>query len=277
MKQTVSGSVRPTTSAWPAGVLERRGQIGGRLERCGPGPGGQPGRIGERGPPVGRLDGPADGPAAVPPDPQRRTGPLARDGAAWCCRRPGSRTPSRVTLSPVQAASHGGQRLVHPVVAVGEGDAQRVELGFEVAGAQPDHHPAAAQHVEGGDPLGGQERVAVGQHEQVGVEQDRGGGRGGERQGHQRVEGVVAAVGQPVVAGERDGRWCRRRRTRRPRRPPPARRWPRGRGTPRRSRPGGWAGRRRRALRSGPRADQRRPGTPASATGDPARRPPRAR
>jgi hypothetical protein len=47
--------------------------------------------------------------------------------------------------------------------------------------------------------MGDQPRVPVGGHVQVGVEPQRGGRLGRHRQGHQRVEGAVAATGQPGV------------------------------------------------------------------------------
>jgi hypothetical protein len=97
----------------------------------------------------------------------------------------------------------GDQRLVQAVVAVGEGGPERLELRLEVARAESHHHATTAQDVEGGDPLGRQEGIAIGEDEQVGVEQDPAGGRSGERQRHQWIQGVVAPVGQPVVPGER--------------------------------------------------------------------------
>ena len=275
MKQTVSGSVRPTDSAWPRAysratarsAADSSGAV--RVRRR------EPGRVGERRPSVGRFDSPPDGPPAVAPDPQRRPGPLPRSGEHGVARGPETRAVDGHAL-PGPGRLHGGQRLVHPVVAVGEGGAQRVELRFQVAGTEADDHAAAAQHVEGGDSLGGQERVAVGEDEEVGVEQDRRGGRGRERQGDQRVERVVAPVGQPLVAGERvlggvDGAEAG------------------GLGGGRQlgdgsggeelvaavDPVGGQAVGDAHALRSPARPS--RPGTPASARGDPWRRPPRAR
>jgi hypothetical protein len=75
------------------------------------------------------------------------------------------------------------QRLVEPLEPVGEGaelEAELLVLQLEPAGADAQHGPAAADHVEGGDGLGQHRRVAVGVAGDQRGQLDPGGG-GGQR------------------------------------------------------------------------------------------------
>jgi hypothetical protein len=94
-------------------------------------------------------------------------------------------------------------RFVDPVVPIVERGAERRELAFEVTGTDPDDEPALAQDVERRQALSGQERVPVGQDEEVGMQSNSRRRRCGKAEGDERVECVVAAHGQPCVTGER--------------------------------------------------------------------------
>ena len=65
------------------------------------------------------------------------------------------------------------QLLVDELAAPVEVDAEPLELGLDVTGADADDGAPAREVVEGGELLGGDERVAVGEHvrvrEQVGA------------------------------------------------------------------------------------------------------------
>jgi hypothetical protein len=71
-----------------------------------------------------------------------------------------------------------------------------------VAHAETEHH-APAGELDGGAAYGEQAGVAVWRHRQVGEQPQAGGHRGGERQPDERVEGLVAAAGEPAGPGER--------------------------------------------------------------------------
>jgi hypothetical protein len=57
--------------------------------------------------------------------------------------------------------------LLDELAAAGVVDAQRVELGLDVAGADADDRPPAREVVEGCELLGRHERVAVGEDVRV--------------------------------------------------------------------------------------------------------------
>ena len=103
---------------------------------------------------------------------------------------------------PRPCRPHGGDGLVHSLVALSEGNPEGLELALEVTGAEPDDRAPSTQDVEGGDSLGGQERIPVRSDQEVGVQPQPRGGGGGEGQSDQGIEGVVAAPGHPVVGRE---------------------------------------------------------------------------
>ena len=135
--------------------------------------------------------------------------PPTQIGGCGCCGVSGRIVVPRVrklrpstSISPsVQIAAHHVDRLVGELVALVEVDAQRGELGLEVAGRDPEDHAPARQHVEAQHRLRGQERVAVRQHEDVRLHAQPGGRRGRERQRDERVERVVPAACEPLDVG----------------------------------------------------------------------------
>ena len=134
---------------------------------------------------------------------------------------------------------HGGDPVVGASAALGEGDADGVELLLQPAHPHTQLHPAARQVVEGGDLLGQDHRVALGLDQDPGGQVDGGRGRGQVGQPHQRVrDRRVVGAGHPARRGRRDTS------TRTPRAPPCARRSTATR-TPPPRRPGPWRGRRR--------------------------------
>ena len=89
------------------------------------------------------------------------------------------------------------EHLVEQRVALVEVDAERVELRFEVAGADPEDASAARQRVDGGGGLREQERVAVRGDGQVGEQAEPLGCRGHVTERDERVERLVPARRQP--------------------------------------------------------------------------------
>ena len=98
-------------------------------------------------------------------------------------------------------AAHHVDRLVGELVALVEVDAQRRELGLEVAGRDAEDHAPAGEHVEAQHRLRGEERVAVREHEDVRLHAQPCRGRGRERQRDERIERVVAAAREPLDVG----------------------------------------------------------------------------
>jgi hypothetical protein len=99
--------------------------------------------------------------------------------------------------------------LLEEVVALVEVDAEGGELGAEVAGADHERGAAAGQDVDGRHRLGGEERVAVRHDGQRRHEPEATGDGGHEPEAHERIDGLVAAVVQPLarrrrVVGEGD-------------------------------------------------------------------------
>ena len=69
-------------------------------------------------------------------------------------------------------ASHHVDRLVGELVALVEVDAERGELRLQVAGRDAEDHPSAREHVEAQHRLRGEQRIAVGEHEDVRLHAD---------------------------------------------------------------------------------------------------------
>ena len=109
-----------------------------------------------------------------------------------------------LVLAP-DAADHL-DRFIEERVALLEVDAQRLVLAADVAGGDGEREPSVGQRVECRRRLGHQERIAVRQHEDVGDQAQPVRDGGTEREGGERVEGVVAAGVQPFVRWERGGR-----------------------------------------------------------------------
>ena len=106
--------------------------------------------------PSPRSAGPAEGGrrrAARPRSAGRRPG-----GAGAAARS----VPSPQPNSSDHAGPDAVDGLVGEAAALGEGDAEDVELGLDVAGADAEDDPAARELVEGGERLGRHQRVAVG-------------------------------------------------------------------------------------------------------------------
>ena len=106
-------------------------------------------------------------------------------------------------------AAHRLERLVEQLVAPLEVDAERAVLAAQVAGRDREREAPTGQRVDGRRRLGHEERVAVGQHDDVRDQPDPLGHRGDEGQRGERVERVVTAGLEPLVrrrrvVGERD-------------------------------------------------------------------------
>ena len=166
-----------------------------------------------RHPPVGETSGAADGGVGGSSDPHRRSRRLDRT-------RPRAEP---VDVLVFQRVDQRGKLLLDELASACVVDAQRGELGDHVAGADPDDGASTRQVVEGGERLGRDERVTVGEYvrvrQQVHVRSDA--GEPGERadavlpvvahRAHQllRDRDVVAHpdVEVPVlVGGARDAR-----------------------------------------------------------------------
>ena len=80
----------------------------------------------------------------------------------------------RLALVP-ELAEHGDV-VVGPLAALGERDADGVELLLEPADADAELDPSLGEVVEGGDLLGDEDRVALREDQDAGAEADRAGG-----------------------------------------------------------------------------------------------------
>jgi len=85
------------------------------------------------------------------------------------------------------------QGLVEELVALVEVDSERVELGLEVPDPHAEHEAPVREPVEGGRRLRDEQRVAVGEHGQVGEQPDPLRDRGRVAERDERVERLVAA------------------------------------------------------------------------------------
>ena len=149
--------------------------------------------------PVAEASGPSGSGLAVPPDvdghPARVRPAWGRSGRAGTRRtRPSKSAPGRPGVGPQGA--HGGDRLVGapaPAPRIGSGGPELL-----VHPPHPDAHPhpAPRQDVDGGDPLGQDHRLMVGEHQHPGGQSDALGDRG--QIGHQ-----IERIGDPAVVGQR--------------------------------------------------------------------------
>ncbi len=158
-------------------------------------------RVGQRQPAVAVPGRAPQRACRVAAHPHRRSGPLHR------CRSHG--VPARLEADAGEAhrlprprRRDRGDRLVEAVVAVLEVDAESAELPLEVAGADTEVEPPTGEHVEARRRPRREERVAVGKHAEVGEHAQARRGRGGEGEPDERIEGLVAAAGEPVVIGK---------------------------------------------------------------------------
>ena len=151
--------------------VERRD--GRRLE-----PGLRSRRARHRHPPVGEVDRPADRPLRVAPDPDRRARPLHGSRAAPCCPTADQPRPTATTLSPVHA-----RRIATIASSV---RSLRASKSTPNAANSPSRYPAPTPMITRppesasmrGHRLRRDERVAVGEDQQVGVQAQGRGGRG---------------------------------------------------------------------------------------------------
>ena len=166
------------------------------------GPGQRPRRR-ERAPPLPVAGDPLARQPAVPADPDR--GKRVRFGVGRLSLG-GERRPlvSEVVLGPDAQDHLDG--LVEERVALIEVDAESVVLRPQIAGGDGEREPPAGERVECGPGLGHQERVAVGEHQDVRDQPQTIGHRGAEGQRGEWVESVVSACGQPALTRSRDGR-----------------------------------------------------------------------
>ena len=150
-------------------------------------------------PPVGHLGHPSTGQLAVAAQPDRWPGLLGG-------RRLGGVPLGRHELAlEVDGLTGPGQLqdlevLVDAGVAGLEVDAEGGELGLHVPDPGTEDEAPARQDVDRGRGLGQQEGVAVGDDGQVGEEPQGRGPIRHDRQGHERVEGVMPPALPPPLA-----------------------------------------------------------------------------
>ena len=110
-------------------------------------------------------------------------------------------SPSKLASSSAQSACMARTRSRATARRSRHRDAVVLELVLVPAEADAERGPAAAQVVEGGDGLGGHDRLALGRQQDAGAEPDGGGGgrRGGQRD--ERVEASLVLLGELGVAG----------------------------------------------------------------------------
>ena len=151
-------------------------------------------------------------------------------GSGRCTGRGWASTPSKSTYSPWWAGASSSQRLR---IAARYSSARaprachrhpdRGHLRLEVADPDAEDQPAAGEHVEAGGLLGEHQRVALGEDDQAGAEQDPLGVR--RRGGRARRAGRGSARRAPSAKAPRAG-WgpprARRPRASRSRATPPA-------------------------------------------------------
>ena len=223
-----------------AGVAEPLGEVVERRDRGRLEPPLGPGRARHRHPSVRELDGPPDRTLGVAADPDR--GPAGLGRAREHRVATGLEVPARDrdALAGPRGA-HGRDRLVGEVVALVEVDAERGELAGQVARTHADDHPPARQRVERRDRLRRQERVAVGEDQQVRLQPDPASSRPRRSSGRRTGRGCDGPRSPATGRRASGGRSRTRRRTRRsPPRPTTRRSRPRPPAR-RAGRPGGWA------------------------------------
>jgi hypothetical protein len=129
-------------------------------------------------------------------------GTLPGPGTHGVARRPEvSRLEGQAVFAP--GAPQDREGLVGELVALVEGHAEGFELPLEVAGSDAQDHAPSREDVEAGYRFRRQERVAVGEHGDVGLDPQPRGRRRREGQRHVGVEGVVPARPEPAVRRNR--------------------------------------------------------------------------
>ena len=213
-----AASQRRRRSAMPSARLDR-------VQRRGAGSLSKDGGRGERTPAVAERRHPPPGGGRVAADPDRRM--RLADRTRMGGDAPGGEVPSleRVVVGGPDAADHL-ERLLEQRRPFVEFDAERGEFPFQVADADGECEPATGKQVERRTGLRDDERVAVGQHDDVGDQAQRRGPRRGETHRHERIDRIVAAGLQPPLGRRRmvgepepvkPGRLRRRRHGRDPR------------------------------------------------------------
>ena len=153
-------------------------------------------------PSVAQLGGAADGRAGVAADPDGRMGFLHRLGV-----EPGAR---QLVILALELRLFLGPKLFEQAdVLVGhraslrEGvQPQGLELLFHPADPCPQDNPTPREHVQGGQDLGGEHRVAVGEDEDVGAQPQPLGAAGQKVEHRQRlVVGLLRVEGGHAVGG----------------------------------------------------------------------------
>ena len=134
--------------------------------------------------------------------PDGRPGPLHGPGADAQLVRPASADPASVGYSSLSAAASASMASSSPATPLVEGRPEDVELLVDVAGPHADDHAAPRQDVQGGELLGGPQRVALGGDVDVGHEPDPGRDPGQPPQGG---DGVVPGGAHGPRQPARDG------------------------------------------------------------------------
>lgn len=99
--------------------------------------------------------------------------------------------------------AHDGKGLVEQEISFLEVDTECEELRLQIAGADAEGHSTARQPVKGRNRLREKEGVTERERREVRHQPDLGCRSGGKRQTNKRVERVVPACFQPLVAGDR--------------------------------------------------------------------------
>ena len=197
------------------------------------------GRLREGHPTLTEPDRPAHGSATVAPEPDRRVGLLGRSRAHGVSRHPVRAGVHRDRLAR-PGKPHQLECLVGPSRAVLVFQAKRGELRSEVADRGAEDDPAGRQYIETGHRTGGQKRIVVRQHEDVGQQPDSLWSALPRTTGRPWDRGLDDHPGRATCPAGKDDRSPRRRRTLpapRPARPP---RSPLPSGTPPASPPDPW-------------------------------------
>ena len=93
------------------------------------------------------------------------------------------------------------QRFVEEFVPPVEVDAERAVLAAEIAGRHRQHEPTVGERIEGRRGLRHEERVPVGEHDDVGDQPQSFGDGGDQRERDEWVERVMAAGREPLCDG----------------------------------------------------------------------------
>ena len=160
-KQMSLGAGRPCSLGVGVEVCESFGEVVDRREQRSSHGARRGGRVRERNPALAAFGRPPDRGACCCRRSRSAGAAAAAAAGASSCRACGSAGPRPRPRPRSQTRPHHVDRLVGELVALVEVDAERGELGLEVAGRDPEDHAAPRQHVEAEHRLRGQQRVAV--------------------------------------------------------------------------------------------------------------------